>query len=78
MIFSSTGHRPAGLCHGQVSVVRPSFILNIIFSETAYPNLIKVHSNVPAVVLLRISGQNLIPLKTLIAMATKLRNIRNL
>ena len=31
----------------------------------------KFHRNVPAMVLLRISGKNLIPSKTLVAMATK-------
>ena len=49
-IFSSTGHRSAGLCHAPVSVVRLScaftFIL-YIFSETVYPILIKFHGNVP-------------------------------
>ena len=53
----------AGLCHGPVSVVRPSarasvraltFILNIFFFETTYSILMKIHKNVPAVVLFRI------------------------
>ena len=47
-IFSSTGHRPASLCHGPLSVVRPSvcaltFSLTIFFSETTYRILMKFH-----------------------------------
>ena len=76
--FSSTGHRPARLCHGLLSLVRPSvravtFSLNIFFSETTYQILMKFHRNVPAMVLFRISWKNLIPSKTVIAMATKLK-----
>ena len=61
-IFSSTGHRPASLCHGLLSAVLPSvcvsfhaltFSLNI-FSETTRI-LMKFHRNVPAMVLFRIS-----------------------
>ena len=64
------------------SCVRPSvspsvraltFSLNIFFSETTYPILMKFHRNVPAMVLFRISRKNLIPSKTLVAMATKLK-----
>ena len=62
LIFSSTGHRLAGLCHGMVSVVRPSVgvltsIFNIFFSVTteSYPILMKFHRNVPDIVLFRIS-----------------------
>ena len=82
LICSSIGRRPVGLCHGLVPVVRPSmhaltFILNIYFSETAYPILIIFLRNVPAMVLFRISSKSLIPLKTLVAIATEL-NIRNL
>ena len=56
IIFSSTGRRPASLCHGPLSVVRPSvraltFSLNIFFSETTYRILMKFHRNVPALVL---------------------------
>ena len=63
LVFSSTGHRPASLCHGPLSVVRPSvdasvhaltFSLNI-FSETTYRILMKFHKNFPAMVLFRIS-----------------------
>ena len=47
-----------------------TFILNVFFSETTYPILIKFHRNVPAIVLLRIDWKNLIPSKTLVIMAT--------
>ena len=68
-IFSSTGRRPASLCYGLLSVVRPSvraltFSLNIFFSETTYWILMKFHRNVPAMVLFRISWKNSIPSKT--------------
>ena len=58
--FSSTGRTPASLCHGPLSVVRPSvraliFSLNIFFSESTYRILMKFHRNVPAMVLFRIS-----------------------
>ena len=57
-IFSSTGHRPASLCHGPLSVMRPSvyaltFSLNI--SKTTYRILMEFHRNVPTMVLFRIS-----------------------
>ena len=57
-VFSSTGRRPASLCHGPLSVVRPSvrpltLSLNIFFSETAYRILMKFHRNVPTMVLFR-------------------------
>ena len=84
--FSSTGHRPASLCHGLLSVVclsvrppvRPSvraltFSLNIFHSETTYRILMKFYRNVPAMVLFRISWKNLILSKTLVAIATKLK-----
>ena len=56
--------------------VRPSvrgltFSLNI--SETTYRILMKFHRNVPAMVLFRISWTKLIPSKTVVAMATKLK-----
>ena len=79
--ISSTGHRPVSLCHSLLSVerlsVRPSihaltFSFNIFFSETTYRILKKFHRNVPAMVLFRIFLNNLIPSKTLVAMATKL------
>ena len=63
-VFSSSGRRPASLCHGLLSVVCPSvsasvcalnFSLNICFSETTFRILMKFHRNVPAVVLFRIS-----------------------
>ena len=85
--FSSTGLRPASLCHGPLSVVRPSvhpsiraltFSLNIFFSETTYRILMKFHRNVPIMVLFRISWNNLISSKTLVAMATKLKFFWNL
>ena len=80
-VFSSTGRRPASL--GLVSVVRPSvraltFSLNIFFAETTYRILMKFHRNVPTMVLFRISWNNLIPSKTLVAMATKLKIFWNL
>ena len=82
VIFSSTGRRPASLCHGLLSVVRPcvrpsvralTFSLNIFFSETTYRILMKFYRNGPAMVFFRISGKNLILSKTLVAMATKLK-----
>ena len=58
-IFSSTGRRPASLCHGPLSVcasVRAlTFSLNIFFSETTYRILMKFHRNFPTMVLFRIS-----------------------
>ena len=51
--FSSTGHRPASLYHGPLSVGALTFSVNI-FSETACPILMKFHRNVPAMVLFRI------------------------
>ena len=82
-LFSSTGRRPASLCHGPLSVVRPSvraltFSLNIFFAETTYRILMKFHRNVPTMVLFRISWNNLIPSKSLVAMATKLKFFWNL
>ena len=76
-IFNSTGRRPASLCHGPLSVVRPSvraltFSLNI-FSEATYRILMKLPRNVPAIVLFRICWKNLIPSKTVVVMATKLK-----
>ena len=66
LIFSSTGRRPASLCHGLLSLVRPcvcvagrpsvrglTFSVNI-FSETTCQILMKFHRNVPAMVLFRI------------------------
>ena len=63
--------------------VRPSvraltFSLNIFFAETTYRILMKFHRNVPTMVLFRISWNNLIPSKTLVAMATKLKIFWNL
>ena len=54
IFVSSTGRRPASLCHGPLSVVRLcvrpciKFFLNI-FSET-YRILMKFHRNVPGMV----------------------------
>ena len=86
--FSSTGCRPASLCHGCcLSCVRPpmrlsacalTFSLNIVFSETTYWILMKFHRNVPTMVFFRISWNNLIPSKTLVAIATKLKIFVNL
>ena len=59
------------------SVRALTFSLNI-FSETTYRILMKFHWNVPAMVLLRISWKNLILSKTVVAMATKLKNFENL
>ena len=78
LVFSSTGCRPASLCHGPLCVhvsIRPSvrsltFSLSIFFSETTYPILMKFHRNVPAMVFLE---KNLIPSKTVVAIATKLK-----
>ena len=64
------------------SCVRPSvrasvraltFSLNIFFAETTYRILMKFHRNVPTMVLFRISSNILIPSKTLVVMATKLK-----
>ena len=55
------------------SVCPVTCILNI-FSETTYPILKKFHRNVPTLVLFRLLLKNLIPSKTLVAMATKLKN----
>ena len=57
------------------SVRALTFISNIFFSETTHPILMKLHRNDPAMVLFRIPGKNFIPSKTLVAMATKLKNI---
>ena len=59
VIFSSTGRRPASLCHGPLSAVCPSmhplvrlsvrvltFSLNI-FSETTYRFFLKFHNFLP-------------------------------
>ena len=79
LVFSSTGRRPASLCHGLLSVVcqcvrlsvHPcvNFFfknLNTFFSETTYRILMKFYRNVPAMVLFRISWKNLILSKTLV------------
>ena len=50
-----------------------TFSLNIFFSEMTHWILMKFHRNVPGMVLFRISWKNLIPSKTLVAMATKLK-----
>ena len=71
-IFSSTGRRPASLCHG-LSVCALTFSLNIFFSETTYRILMKFHRNVLAIVLFRIFWKNLIPSETRVAIATKLK-----
>ena len=76
MIFSSTGRWQVSLSHGPLSAdgsIRAiTFSVNI-FSETAYLIFMKFHRNVPAMVFFRISGKNLIPSQTLVAMATKLK-----
>ena len=59
------------------SVCALTFSLNI-FSETTYRILMKFYRNVPAMVLFRISWKNLIPSKTVVAMATKLKKFWNL
>ena len=60
--LSSTGRRPASLCHGPLSVVCVcvcvsvcafTFSLNISFSKTTYGILMKLYRNVPAMVLFR-------------------------
>ena len=55
------------------SVCALTFSLNIFFSETTYQILVKFHRNVPTLVLFRICRNILIPSKTLVAMATKLK-----
>ena len=56
--------------------VRPlTFSLNIFFSETTYRILMKFLRNFPAMVLFRIFRKNLIPSKTVVVMATKLKKI---
>ena len=60
------------------SVRALTFSLNIFFTETTYRILMKFHRNVPTMVLFRISWNNLIPSKTLVAMATKLNFFWNL
>ena len=90
-LVSSTGHGPASLCHGLLSsvcaCVRPSgrpsvcaltFSWNIFFSETTDQILMKFHRNVPAIVFFRISWKNLIPSKTLVGIATKLKKMKSL
>ena len=81
-IFSSSGRRPAGLCHGLVSVVYQCFLaltfISNIFSETTHPVSLKFHRNVPAINFSEFFSNNLIPSKTLVAVATKLKNIQNL
>ena len=72
--FSSTGPRPAVL---DVMLCALTSILNIFF-ETTCPILIEFHRNVPAMVLFRIFLKNLIPSKTPVAVATKLKNVQNL
>ena len=57
----------------RASVRALTLSLNIFFSKTTYRILTKFHKNVPAIVLFRISRKNLIPSKTLVAMATELK-----
>ena len=61
-------------CIVSPSVSALTFSLNIFFSETTYRILMKFQRNVPAIVLSRTSSKNLIPSKTLVAMATELKN----
>ena len=58
-LVSSTGRRPASICHGLLSIVRLAgrtsvcaltFSLNIFFSETTCRILMKFYRNVPAMV----------------------------
>ena len=74
---------PLCVCPVVWSCVHPcvcvlTFSLNIFFSETTYRIWMKFHRNVPGMVLFRISWKNLIPSKTLVAMATKLKFFWNL
>ena len=55
----------------RASVRALTFSLNI--SETTYRILMKFHRNVPAMVFFRTFLKNLIPSKTVVAMATKLK-----
>ena len=55
------------VCHGSVHL---SFILNIFFSETTCWILTKHHRNDSGMALFRNSLKNLIPIKTLVALAT--------
>ena len=62
------------------SVVRrasSTISLNIFSSQTAGPIWTKLGRNVPWEVLFKICSQNLIPSKTLVAMATKLNFLSN-
>ena len=52
-------------------------VLNIFSSQTAGPIWTKLGRNVPKEVLFKICPQNLIPSKTLVAMATKWNFISN-
>ena len=52
---------------------RSRAIMALLFSETAYPILMKFRRNVPAMVLFKICWKNLIPLKAVFSMATKLK-----
>ena len=60
------------------SVRMLTFSLNIFFSETTYRILMKFHRNVSGMVLFSIFLKNLIPSKTVVAMATKLNFFGNL
>ena len=51
--------------------------LNIFYCQTAGPIWTKLGRNVPKKVLFEICSQNLIPSKTLVAMATKLNFLSN-
>ena len=45
MIFSSTGQRPKSLCHGRLSVVRPSGVNNFGVATITQTNIIQSVSN---------------------------------
>ena len=69
MVYCPSCVHPSGCA----SVRALTFSLNIVFAETTYRILMKFHRNVPTMVLFRICGKNLIPSKTVVAMATKLK-----
>ena len=60
------------------SLVLKELLSNIFFSETAPQISTKLHRNDPGMALFRNSSKNLIPIKTLVAMVTKLKNIEGL
>ena len=81
---SSTGRRPASLCHGPVSVVRPCVrpCVNFFFKHLLRWNYLSDFDEISQKCShhgpLQNFWNNLIPSKTLVAMATKLKIFWNL